>query len=202
MKGCLIIFEGIDGSGTTTQSQLLYQKLKKLNQKVILTKEPQNNYLIKLIKENREPLTDLFLFLADRSLHYQKILSWLKNNDFVILDRSFPSTLAYQYYASNLKNQIKEKFILYLDHLSRFHLEPDFVFLLDLGPQIAFRRILLKKKKSKINKFEKLNFLKKVRQGYLYFAKKFNWIILDAHKSKEEINDEVLKILKLNHLLK
>ncbi len=202
MKGKLIIFEGIDGSGTTTQSKLLFQYLKKNQKKVILTKEPQNKNLIKLIKENKNSLTDLFLFLADRSLHYQKIQKWLDQGLIVISDRSFPSTLAYQYYASNLSKEIKENFIFYLDHLSRFHLEPDIVIILDIDPQIALKRLQNKKKKSKITKFENLKFLEKVRKAYLKLAKKFNWLVIDGSRSKKEIRDEILLILKSIHLLK
>lgn len=73
-KGRLIIIDGIDGAGKTIQAKLLFNYLKNFEQKVILTSEPENHYLIKLIKNNQNPLTDLFLFLTDRNLHYQKYL--------------------------------------------------------------------------------------------------------------------------------
>lgn len=199
-KGKLIIIDGIDGAGKSFQAKILFKKLKKLNKKVILTKEPKNKNLIKLLKENKKPLIDLFLFLTDRSLHYQKILKWLNQGYIVISDRSFPSTLAYQYYSSNLKKEIKENFMLYLDNLSRLHLEPDIVFILDLSPKIAFQRLKQKIIKSKIKKFEKIKFLSKTRNGFLYFAKKFNWKIIDAEKSPLEvyllIEKEIRNILK------
>lgn len=199
-KGKLIIIDGIDGAGKSFKAKILFKKLKKLNKKVILTKEPKNKNLIKLLKENKKPLIDLFLFLTDRSLHYQKILKWLNQGYIVISDRSFPSTLAYQYYSSNLKKEIKENFMLYLDNLSRLHLEPDIVFILDLSPKIAFQRLKQKIIKSKIKKFEKIKFLSKTRNGFLYFAKKFNWKIIDAEKSPLEvyllIEKEIRNILK------
>lgn len=200
-KGKLIIIDGIDGAGKTLQAKLLFQKLKKQKRKVILTNEPKNPKLIKLIKDSQEPITDLFLFLADRSFHYQKIINWLNQGFIVISDRSFPSTLAYEYYATFLKKELQENFVLYLDHLSRFHLSPDIVFILDLKPEIALERLKLKKKKSKIEKFEKIKFLKKVREGFLYFAKKFGWKVIDASKNVKEvhllIDKEVQNKLKL-----
>lgn len=187
-KGKLIIIDGIDGIGKSVQAKILFQKLRKKNKKVVLTKEPQNKSLIKLIKENKNPLTDLFLFLTDRSLHYQKIISWLNRGYIVISDRSFPSTLAYQCYASNLKKEIKENLLLYLDHLSRLHLEPDIVLVLDADPKIAFQRLKQRSKESKVKKFEKSDFLKMARQGFLYFAKKLGWQVIDASKSVEEVH--------------
>ncbi|BCX15252.1 MAG: thymidylate kinase [Candidatus Parcubacteria bacterium] len=196
-QGKLVIIDGIDGAGKTFQAKTLFKLLKKLNNKVILTKEPQNKNLIKLIKENKDSRTDLFLFLADRSLHYQKIIKWLKQGYFIISDRSFPATLAYQYYASDLK-KIKEDFIFYLDHLSRFHLDPDLVFILDLSPKIAFQRLKQKSRQSKIEKFEKIKFLTKVREGFLYFAKKFKWQIIDASKSEEEVHLSIKEAIQNN----
>lgn len=187
-KGKLIIIDGIDGAGKSVQAKLLFQKIKNQKRKVILTSEPRNSKLIKLIKHNQEPITDLFLFLADRSLHYQKIINWLNQGFIVISDRSFPSTLAYQYYATYLKKELQEKVILYLDYFSRFCLSPDIIFILDIKPEIALKRLKFKKKKSEIEKFEKIKFLRKVRKGFLYFAKKFNWKIIDASKNVEEVH--------------
>lgn len=194
-RGKLIIIDGIDGAGKSLQAKILFQKLKK-REKTLLTKEPQNKNLIKLIKENKNPLIDLFLFLTDRSFHYQKIINWLNQGYIVISDRSFPSTLAYEYYAFDLKKEIKENFMLYLDHLSRFHLEPDLVLILDVNPEIAFQRLKQKSKKSKIEKFEKINFLKKVRRGFLYFAKKLDWQVIDTEKSVEEVHLSIKKALQ------
>ncbi len=195
-KGKLIIIDGIDGAGKSVQTKILFQKLKKKNLKVLLTKEPQNKNLIKLIKENRDPIVDLFLFLADRSLHYQKVIKLLNQGFWIISDRSFPSTLAYEYYALDLKKDIKENFMLYLDHLARFHLEPDLVLILDIDPEIAWQRLKRKNKKSQLEKFEKINFLKKVRKGFLYFAKKLDWQVIDASKSEEEVYLSIAKALQ------
>ncbi|MCS7183950.1 MAG: dTMP kinase [Patescibacteria group bacterium] len=188
MEGKLIIIEGIDGSGTTTQAKLLAQILKKENLKIKLTKEPLDNKIIDLIKKSSDNLLDLFLFLADRRKHYLQIQKWLGENKWVISDRSFPSTLVYQWYATNLKKVINEKLIIFLNGLSQLKIKPNFVFILDVEPEIALQRLIKKNNKSKINKYEKLALLKKFREGYLYFAKKYNWKIIDGQKQIKEIN--------------
>jgi dTMP kinase len=203
MKGKLIIIDGIDGSGTTTQSHLLVKKLRKYQIPTQLTKEPNNKYIIKLIKENRENIADLFLFLADRSLHYLKIKQWLKEGKWIITDRSFPSTLVYQWYAGDLNQLIAENLILFLNHLSQLHIQPDLIFILDVNPQTAFNRLKNKNKKSQINKYEKIKLMKKLQLGYRYFAKKYQWKIINANQSIEEVNKNILEeVLKLINIKK
>lgn len=200
MRGKLIIIEGIDGSGTSTQTKLLVNKLKKINVKAQLTKEPYQKQIINLIKLNKENITDLFLFLADRSIHYSKIKQWLKEGKWVISDRSFPSTLVYQWYSTNLKKILDENLILFLNHLSQFDIQPDLIFILNIKPSIAFKRLKKKNNQSQIKKYEKLQLMKRLSQGYLYFAKKYNWQIInvDAYKSIEDVSQEIYQqVLKL-----
>ena len=196
MKGKLIILEGIDGSGTTTQSFLLYNILNK-KYKVKLTKEPYNKKIINFIKRANDPLVDLYFFLLDRYFHYNLIEKWLKEFNFVICDRSFPSTLAYQWYSTYLKNIIPENIILFLNKISRKNINPNYVFILDIDPKIALNRLAYKKNKSDIKKFEKIVFLKKVRKGYIYFAKKFKWYIIDANQQINLVNQNIINKIKL-----
>lgn len=187
-RGKLIIIDGLDGAGKTSQAKLLFTYLKKLRKKIILTQEPDDKLLIQLIKNNREPLADLFLFLADRSLHYQKIVSLLNHGYFIVSDRSFPATFAYQYYASGLRAIINSKLFLAWEEISRLKINPDLVLILDIKPKTSLERLKLKSKHSSINKFEKIKFLAKVRQGFLFWAKKLNWQVIDAEKSLTEVH--------------
>jgi dTMP kinase len=210
-KGKLIIFEGIDGSGKSTQAKLLYQKLMryhvlddrliegskvlKFKKNVVLTKEPNNKTLRNLILKSDNHGIDLFLFLADRGLHYQKIEKWLSEGKIIICDRSFPSTWAYQYYAGELKKCIDEKTFLTLDNLSRNFIKPDLIIIVDISPQLALKR-LKARGKIIVKKFEKLKYLEKVRSGYKHYAKRFNWMIIDGCKEIEKISQKMLKMTK------
>ena len=198
MKGKLIIIDGIDGSGTTTQSELLYNFLKANKIKTFLSKEPSNKEIINLLRKNKDEFIDMLLFLIDRSLHYKILEKHLKDGYTIVVDRSFPSTLAYQYYSTNLKNKIKEELVVFLNHLAMRHIQHDLVIILDVDPSIAIKRLKKKKKKSIIKKFEKLDFLKIVRKGFIYFAKKFKWKIIDSSKTIPEVHNEIIKeVLKI-----
>jgi dTMP kinase len=184
----LIIFEGIDGSGKSTQAKYFAKKLN-----AFYFREPK--FFKKEILQKIHPLTELFLFLADRSEVYSKIKDVLKNKN-VVLDRSFPSTLAYQLIGRNLKKLISIDDYLKIDFLARQKIEPDLIIVFDVLADIALKR--LKKK----TKFEEKKFLIKVRKAYLDLAKKFNWYVVDGAKDKNEVKKNVWLILKERGLLK
>jgi dTMP kinase len=187
----LIIFEGIDGSGKTTQTKYFAKKLN-----AFYFREP--NFFKKEILKEINPLTELFLFLADRSEVYSRIknIISLRQSASIILDRSFPSTLAYQLIGRNLKKLISIDDYLKIDLLARQKIDPDLVIVFDVSVDITLRR--LKKK----TKFEEKNFLIKVRKAYLSLAKKFNWYVVDGSKDKNKVRKNVWLILKEKGLLK
>lgn len=193
MLGRLIVIEGIDGAGKSTQARLLLKNLKSSRVKTILLKEPTNKIFKKLIKETDDEFERLLLFLLDRYKNFQKIKEYLKKGFFVILDRSFPSTLVYQYYCSKLRFLLKEELIIYLNHLAMNHISPDLVIILDIEHNTALERIKSKKSGFDLDSYNKKNFLKKAREGYLYFAKKLRWKVINGDKEKEEIALEILK---------
>ena len=115
-KGLFICFEGGEGSGKTSQIKLISEILKKHNIPFILTREPGGTQLgIALRKlllnppaeKSPEPLTELFLYAADRAQHVsQLILPALERGDWVLSDRFSGSTLAYQGYGRNLNLEV------------------------------------------------------------------------------------------------
>ena len=105
-KGILITFEGIEGSGKSTQINRIYKYLKKNNIKCIKTREPGGTKLsekirkliINELKNNEDNLTELLLLFASRSNHFLKMSKYLKKNYVVICDRYIDSTYVYQHY--------------------------------------------------------------------------------------------------------
>jgi dTMP kinase len=188
MKNKLIIFEGIDGSGKTTQARYFAKKLK-----AVYLKEPR--FFKKQILSKIEPLTELFLFLADRSEVYNQIKNILKTEN-VILDRSFPSTLSYQLEGRGLKKLISFDDYLKIDSLARQNIEPDLVIVFDISVKTAMKRLKTK------TKFEKEKFLNKVRKIYLDLVKKYQWYLVNSEKSIAEIRNDVYLILQKQDLLK
>ncbi len=171
MKGILISFEGIDGSGKSTQSRKLYHWLKRKRYDVIHLREPGGSNLGESVKKtllysNHEivPLSELFLFLAARSqLVKETILPSLKKGKVLIIDRFSDSTLAYQGYGRGIPKSL----ITRLNRVITKGISPDLTILLDERPEFA-----LKRTKSRRDRFEKesLPFHQRVRKGYLKIA--------------------------------
>jgi|YelNatPaOPRAMG01_1025707.scaffolds.fasta_scaffold04551_12 dTMP kinase len=198
-KGFFIVFEGIDGSGKTTQSKLFSDFFSKKGKQVIWTKEPTDGDIgsllsNKYLKEVDLPIVDALLFAADREEHLKKtVIPALSQGKIVISDRYYHSTLAYQ--------QAQGLELKWLLELNKNFIKPDLTIIIDLEPEIAIERIE-KDKKRKIEdrkKFEKLEFLKKVRKNFLDLSKVLKdekIVVINGNKGKEEVFEAILKEIK------
>jgi|UniRef100_A0A7V5K4C9 dTMP kinase len=191
-KGKLIAIEGIDGAGKTTFAKALYETLKKRGINCIFSCEPTSGPFgekIKsaLIKKESNPQDLRLLFLKDRKWHVEKIiLPALEAQKWIILDRYYPSTLAYQ---SSQGLPLKE---LLIENETIAPI-PDLVIYLDLPLEVAFKRIGNREKRLTI--FEKREFLERVTETYKKCLKLFNYLIIDATKPVEENLEYLLKFL-------
>jgi dTMP kinase len=191
-KGKLIAIEGIDGAGKTTFAKALYETLKKRGINCIFSYEPTSGPFgekIKeaLIKKESNPQDLRLLFLKDRKWHVEKIiLPALEAQKWIILDRYYPSTLAYQ---SSQGLPLKELLI----ENETIAPTPDLVIYLDLPLEVAFKRIGNREKRLTI--FEKREFLERVTETYKKCLKLFNYLIIDATKPVEENLEYLLKFL-------
>lgn len=185
-----IIFEGIDGSGLTTQSRSLKNYLEEKGNKVFLTKEPTNNPIGKIIRDilkgaykiDQETLA--LLFAADRSMHMNSIKRELKDS-FVICDR---------YYFSNFAYQMLQIDLDYLIQINSRFLKPDLTIFLDVPAKVCKKRI--DENREHIEIFEHQETLEKIRENYLKiiesFKKKgFNIVKIDGNRSIEETHAAV-----------
>lgn len=193
-QGIFIAFEGLDGSGTTTQIDLLAKKLQKKNFSVIATKEPTNNVvgglLRGLLTETWATTPEGFqlLFAADRAHHlHREILPAISNNKIVLTDRYLFSTLAYG------------SIDMPLDWLAglnaRFPI-PDLTILLKVAPKECIKRIG-QSTRSSFEYFEKEEKLKRVWQTYelLSSDKKNKMVIVDGERSVEEVSEDIFMIV-------
>ena len=170
-----ITFEGIEGSGKSTQRKRLLHWLEVNGISYISTREPGGTSVGQVLRDlllsnssmissNR---TELFLFAADRCEHLEQVVSpALKRGDWVICDRYIDSTYAYQYGG----REHDEQDILDIIRLTNA-IEPDLTFLLDLSPEEGLRRA---KERADLDRFENemLAFHIRVRDAYLACAKK------------------------------
>lgn len=191
-KGVLIVFEGIDGSGKSTQAEILFKRLQEEDFDVVYFREPSKGKWGRKIKkkalhpDSLTPEEELGLFLKDRRENVEKNLKpALKKKRVVILDRYYYSTIAYQ----GAKG-IDEELIARMNE--EFVVEPDLVFIFDIDPQKGLERIENRKKKDRL--FEREDYLVKVREIFRSF-KGEKFVHIDALKSKEEISKEIEQIV-------
>lgn len=197
--GKFIVFEGLDGSGQSTQAGLLRDFLVKKGYQVVLTKEPTLDSKVgKRIrqilnkKEKISPKKLQELFAQDRKEHLEKvIIPALKKGKIVISDRYFFSSFAYGAADGlSLKQLIR---------LNENFLIPDLTFILRVAPEVCIERI--KKRDKEITLFEKKSKLKKVWPFYQTIPKKFkNVIIINGEQSISKITKEVNKFISTLNL--
>jgi dTMP kinase len=201
-KGVFISLEGIEGTGKTNQSKLLYEYLRKIGYKVILTGEPGGTRIglkirdLLLSLENREmtPFSELLLYNASRAQHIKEvIIPALKKGFIVITDRFTDSTKAYQGYGRG----IDLKFIDLLEKIVTEDVRPDLTLLLDLDVEIGLKRNRHINKTDRLE-LEDIKFHKRVRKGYLKIAAKEPERIklIDATERIEEIHRKIIDIVE------
>ncbi|HUV02333.1 MAG TPA: dTMP kinase [Desulfobacteria bacterium] len=192
-KGWLIVFEGLDGSGLSTQSALLAEHLREKNEKVMLTKEPTASPIGRLIRSvlQRDHEFSLFtlqlLFAADRAEHLEKeIEPALQANEIVISDRYILSSLAF----GSVDNDVE-----FLKQINARFRTPDLTIIIDTPPRVCLDRIV--KNRDNIELFEEEKRLEKVREQYLALKDYFdNTVILAGDRAKEAIAKDIQGIVE------
>ena len=181
-----VTFEGIDGSGKSTVSELVFKSLKSKGYAVEKTFEPTNSWMgkqvQKCIETKSDPFVTAFTFIADRIEHCNKIKNWLDQGKIVICDRYAESTYAYQ--GAQMQGLINNP-IKWLKELSKnLILVPDRTFLFVIEPKDSLKRI---ENRDNLIPFEKIDFLEKVHKNYLKLAVGKRFKKLDATKSIDEL---------------
>jgi dTMP kinase len=181
-----VTFEGIDGSGKSTISKLVSQKLRSAGYDVIWTFEPTDStvgkYVQECIRSQSDPFVTSFTFIADRIQHCKQIQQWLDEDKIVLCDRYAESTYAYQ--AAQLEGQLKTP-LKWLQELSLGRiLVPNRTFLFVIDPKTSLARI---QHRTELIPFERLAFLEKVHKNYLTVSKGKRFVHLDATKPIDEL---------------
>jgi len=195
-----VVFEGGDGSGTTTQLSLLAERLKNTEKPLFFpTFEPTDGQIGKLIRSALKkelilkPQTLAMLFAADRNEHLNGqngILAHVKRGELVVSDRFVLSSLVYQGIecGNELPSVLNSRFAA-----------PELTIFLDVDPKIAINRM---SKRGSLEIYEYLEFQEKVRQKYKSaldeYAKNGARVeIIDASKTAVEVADKVWSILSV-----
>lgn len=171
-RGILVVFDGIDGAGKTTQVGLLAEALQNAGLSVKTSKEPTDGTWGRKIRESaftgRMPIKEeLAAFIKDREEHISTLINpALDNGEIVILDRYYYSTICYQGARGEDKDELRNS-------VMESAIVPDISFIMDIDPEISQVRIA--KRDGQPNEFEAVDELKKVRENY-------DWL---CHRDKE-----------------
>ncbi len=191
-----IVLEGIDGSGKTTLAGMLADRLSS-RYKVFLTEEPTKTWVgrdvRRAIEEEKNPYTQALLFFADRAEHIDVMRKHLMRGYVVISDRYVYSTYAYQGAQLHGIMDFKSALQWFQWIYEPMRLEPDVVIYIDIEPEEGLRRIYGRERKEK---FEKIEFLERVRELYLQMAKDMGFVVLDGSKPVGEVYEDMIERLK------
>ena len=210
-KGFFIVFEGIEGSGKSYQSKILYKKLKKFSRDVLLTREPGGTKSAEIIRKiilkdyfekNRkikfDKYTDTLLYLAARNEHIKnKIFPAYKKKKLIICDRFVDSTIAYQVYGKKVP-------ILLINNIHKYilkNIKPNLVFILKVKKNSFLKRLKKRKTKNRYDNFP-VSFYLKAQKAFLKIAKKRkNYVILDSSKNTKDLEVKIFNIIKKKLLI-
>jgi dTMP kinase len=199
-KGLLIVLEGIDGSGKTTQARRLVRALRRAGLEALSFREPTRGRWGREIRQKAKrpdsmaPEEELTLFLKDRAEDVvRNLLPSLRSKKAVVLDRYYYSTIAYQGAKGISRERIRRL-------NERFAPRPDLVFILDVDPAQGLGRIEGRPKKEPL--FERENYLARVRRIFRSFrGRKF--IHLDGTGDKKDIAEAIQgNVMRLVHRFK
>ena len=181
----VIVFEGIETSGKSTNLNIVVNYLKKQKKSFIKLREPGGTktsekirklLLNKNIKLNNK--TDLMLFYASRSENFEKKIKKNYKKKIILIDRFTDSTIAYQHYGMN----INLKLIKTINKFIIGSFKPDITFLSIVNLKNLKTRLNKRLKLNRYDKF-KINFYSKVQKGYYKISKKNkNYSIIDSNK--------------------
>ncbi len=179
-RGRFITFEGVDGSGKTTQFRMLAQWLRERGREVVETVEPGGTAIGRQIRKilldpasaDIQPRAELLLYFASRAQNVDQVIRpALEAGQTVLCDRFTDSTLVYQGCGRGLDTEVVRD----LDRIACRGLKPDVTFLIDIDPETSLMRAKRRNERtgpseSRIDE-EGAEFHERVRQGYLALAK-------------------------------
>ncbi|MBC7898683.1 MAG: dTMP kinase [Saprospiraceae bacterium] len=205
LQGKFITFEGIDGSGKSTQLRMVSGELRGRGLDVITTREPGGTPLGRRLREafleteeTVSPLAELLLFAADRAQHVELLIKpSLAEGRIVISDRYADATFAYQ----GAGRGFPETTVKQIIELATGGLKPDLTLFFDISVEKALKRMIShdesdNRKKNRMDA-ETGDFYSSVRDAYLRIAEKEpqRFAVIDANGSVDEIQSKVAAIV-------
>ena len=196
----VIIFEGIEASGKSTNINNFSKYLKQNKYKFIKIREPGGSKVSEKLRKlmlnknsNLNAKTDLLLVMASRSENIDKILNKHYQKKIILIDRFTDSTIAYQHYGMG----INLKIIKSLNSFVVGKFKPNLTFLCTVNKKNMFKRLSSRSRTNRYDNF-KFKFYDKVRKGFEKLSKnKSNYVLLESDKSSQKENlNKIIKAFK------
>lgn len=203
-KAKLIILDGLDGSGKGAQIELLKKFLVDKKVSILFTREPGGSpygeeirkLILNSMGKSADPLTQFFLFWADRDDHMRKVVSpaLLKGIN-VISDRFDSSTFAFQIFGG-AQTKLLQPFSFFRK-LVLGEVEPSLYIVLDLPPDVALERIKKDKERLKTHfDLQPLSYHSRVRAGFKRFKSMgYRVVFVNADRPPEDIHKDIKKLV-------
>lgn len=206
MDGIFITLEGPDGSGKTTALKEIFNQLKTLTDKqIVSTREPGGSPIAEKIRElildpahkEMDARTEALLYAASRRQHLvERVLPVLEAGDIVLCDRFVDSSIAYQGYARG----IGETGIFKINDFATDGIQPDLTLYIDVPAEVGLSRIQKSMGTREYNRLdqEKQSFHEKVRAGYLNIAhdNPSRIVTIDGTQTPEEVVADCMQVVK------
>lgn len=192
-----VVFEGIDGTGKSTQTKLFSEALAQKNIPHVLTREPGGcpsaEHIRNLVLEHEFlPITELLLMIAARNEHWNNTIHpALQRKEWVVCDRYIDSTRAHQGFEAGIDLGL----INQLHDLLHIPTKPDHVFILMLDIDTALSRARSRQRQDRYDHFDR-PYYKKIYNGFQELAKTEKYYhLIDANRTPEAIHQEILSIV-------
>lgn len=202
MKGIFITFEGPDGSGKTTQINLLKEYLNSNGYDIVITREPGGTDISEEIREvilnkkntKMDRITEALLYAAARAQHVSEVIKpAIESGKAVICDRYIDSSIVYQGIGRGLGIDFIEK----INAMAVQDLMPSVTIFLKIDPKEGLKR---RKDSDVLNRLdlENIEFHKQVYEGYLELEKKYKKRIcsIDASRGIDEVSKDIIEIVE------
>jgi len=199
LPGLFLTFEGVEGSGKSSRCRNLLKALRSARCETVFTREPGGPDVSERIRSvllDTElvvpPLTELMLYFAGRAANVDLVIKpALERGSVVVCDRYSDATMAYQGYGRGLPLGK----ILQANNLATGGLVPDMTVLMDLDPEEGFRRMNLSGRKLDRIEMEKIDFHRRVRNGYLELARAEpgRFLVVDGMLEESEQDSIILR---------
>lgn len=188
MKGKFIALEGPDGCGKSTQAKLLKDWLESKGHEVIITKEPTDNPVGKVLRKSLRGEIDIpveaeaLLFAGDRATHVSELIEpGLKEGKIVITERYLYSSLAYQ-----TSRGLSQEWV---ETINDPAIIPDLSIVIDVNPEVGSKRMNSSRELDTFD--EDLKLQEKVREAYRQLAEEKDLTLINGESSKETVHEEI-----------